>query len=487
MNKKNNLKSQEKKLENKKRNKPEKIKKIALVFVLSLFVVVLLGYGTLILVSYNKSLPRLCLMGNDIGLQNKEELESYVKKIADANLDRIIDVSINGKVTEKAISDFKVELDSTSTAVNVIDFGKSYETFPNFIYFKKIFSKDRSVSPIYTWEGDTESILSSLLNSKKDPEGAKFSTNDQGVFVEGEKLGYEINLESFKKSLERCLSEGCSEIRVTTKAIPSDITSSKLSSYLADIIKTIQGGMTLNASEKYKKFTLSGENLIGFVDYDKTIENKALWWSQDNIETYLKENVSPKVDTSGKTRKISSYDGSIISEGSRGYGLQIEQSAAAIKNALINGENSSKLSIGVTEIKDEYVSPGFTPSRVESKYIDVNLSQQMLYALEGDKLIGSYRVSTGKWSMPTPVGQYSINSKQEMAFSATYKLYMPYWMAFIGQSYGIHELPETVTGRKEGSSSLGVPVSHGCIRLGVGDAKTVYDWAEVGTPIFIHK
>lgn len=110
-----------------------------------------------------------------------------------------------------------------------------------------------------------------------------------------------------------------------------------------------------------------------------------------------------------------------------------------------------------------------------------------MYILEGSKLINSYRVSTGKWSMPTPVGQFAINSKDPKAYSRTYNLYMPYWMAFIGHEYGIHELPETPSGRKEGESSLGVPVSHGCVRLGVGSAAEVYNWAEIGTPVFIHK
>jgi lipoprotein-anchoring transpeptidase ErfK/SrfK len=60
-------------------------------------------------------------------------------------------------------------------------------------------------------------------------------------------------------------------------------------------------------------------------------------------------------------------------------------------------------------------------------------------------------------------------------------------MAFIGSEYGIHELPEWPDGTKEGESHLGTPVSHGCVRLGRGDAQAVYDWVEVGTPVFIHR
>ena len=63
---------------------------------------------------------------------------------------------------------------------------------------------------------------------------------------------------------------------------------------------------------------------------------------------------------------------------------------------------------------------------------------------------------------------------------------MPYWMAFIGNSYGIHELPYYPNGYREGSNLLGQSVSHGCVRLGIGAAGRVYSWALVGTPVVVH-
>ena len=62
---------------------------------------------------------------------------------------------------------------------------------------------------------------------------------------------------------------------------------------------------------------------------------------------------------------------------------------------------------------------------------------------------------------------------------------MPYWMAFDNRGYGLHELPEWPGGYKEGASHLGHRVSHGCVRLGVGAAKKLYDWAEVGTLVIV--
>ena len=64
---------------------------------------------------------------------------------------------------------------------------------------------------------------------------------------------------------------------------------------------------------------------------------------------------------------------------------------------------------------------------------------------------------------------------------------MPYWMAITATGkYGIHELPVWPNGYREGEDHLGRPVSHGCIRLGLDSAKFMYEWSNIGTPIFIY-
>lgn len=126
-------------------------------------------------------------------------------------------------------------------------------------------------------------------------------------------------------------------------------------------------------------------------------------------------------------------------------------------------------------------------ARLESgKYIDINLSKQHLSIFENGMRLGTYRISAGKRGMATPTGSFKILSKRSRAWSNKYKLFMPYWMQFTPVGHGIHELPEWPGGYKEGVAHLGRPVSHGCVRLGVGPAKAVYEWADIGIPVIIH-
>lgn len=127
-----------------------------------------------------------------------------------------------------------------------------------------------------------------------------------------------------------------------------------------------------------------------------------------------------------------------------------------------------------------------TPKIKDGKYVDVNLAKQLLTIFNNGDNMGTYRISSGKWSMKTPTGMFNILGKQRKRWSKEYRLFMPYWMQFTRAGHGIHELPEWPNGYKEGASHLGTPVSHGCVRLGVGPARTVYSFVDVGTPVFIH-
>ncbi|HCU70535.1 MAG TPA: hypothetical protein DIC35_02130 [Candidatus Moranbacteria bacterium] len=162
--------------------------------------------------------------------------------------------------------------------------------------------------------------------------------------------------------------------------------------------------------------------------------------------------------------------------------------ASIISFSLVSAAQVSEFG-GSSSIMDNSGHPIMLASNnlQKGKRIDINLATQTLTRYQDGKAIGSYKISSGKRSMPTPKGTFEIHSKARRAWSEEYKLFMPYWMAFTPSgSHGIHELPEWPNGAKEGAKHLGVPVSHGCVRLGVGAARAVYDWAPVGTPVIIH-
>lgn len=133
------------------------------------------------------------------------------------------------------------------------------------------------------------------------------------------------------------------------------------------------------------------------------------------------------------------------------------------------------------------MSASSTVPIVLQKSLFVSLKKQQLEMRLNNIAIAAHPVSGGLPRTPTPIGTFKILQKHPRAWSNSAKLWMPYWMHFSGRGHGLHELPEWPGGRKEGENHLGRPASHGCVRLGIGAAKAVYDWSPVGTPVVISK
>lgn len=136
-----------------------------------------------------------------------------------------------------------------------------------------------------------------------------------------------------------------------------------------------------------------------------------------------------------------------------------------------------------TEIPTEtFIPPTPVPTGIggDEAWIDVDLTQQMVYTYRGSELINSFLVSTGTWEHPTVTGQYNIYVKYEytdMSGPGYYLPNVPYTMYFY-KGYGLHGT--------YWHSNFGTPMSHGCVNLRTEDAQWLFDFASVGTLVNVH-
>ena len=114
------------------------------------------------------------------------------------------------------------------------------------------------------------------------------------------------------------------------------------------------------------------------------------------------------------------------------------------------------------------------------RWIDVNLSEQRVYAYEGDIVVNSFIVSTGTARTPTVTGKYKIWIKLKsttMSGPGYHLTNVPYTMYFHGD-YGLHGT--------YWHNNFGTPMSHGCVNLSIPDAQWLYNWAFEGTEVNVH-
>jgi lipoprotein-anchoring transpeptidase ErfK/SrfK len=133
----------------------------------------------------------------------------------------------------------------------------------------------------------------------------------------------------------------------------------------------------------------------------------------------------------------------------------------------------------------QYIDPIPTPEipiivTDDSRWIDVNLTNQRTYAYEGSDLIRTFIVSTGTYYYPTVTGQYHIYVKYR-------------YDDMSGPGYSLPDVPYTMYFYKGYSfhgtywhNNFGVPMSHGCINMTIADSMWLYNWASVGTLVNIH-
>jgi len=116
----------------------------------------------------------------------------------------------------------------------------------------------------------------------------------------------------------------------------------------------------------------------------------------------------------------------------------------------------------------------------DGRWIDVNLSEQQIYAYESNVVVNSFIVSTGLPDTPTVTGEYRIYSKvpiQDMSGPGYYLPDVP-WVMYFYDEYGFHGT--------YWHNNFGTPMSRGCVNLRIEDAEWLYNWASVGTRVSVH-
>ena len=146
-----------------------------------------------------------------------------------------------------------------------------------------------------------------------------------------------------------------------------------------------------------------------------------------------------------------------------------------------------------TDVVREFENEGevnvVTDPAMETKWILVDISEQTLYAYDGEVLFMKQTVSTGLELTPTSVGVFSIHRKTPSRYMQG---------PTPGQSNQFYDLPGVpwdMYFSNDGSvihgaywhNNFGRQWSHGCVNLPLDKARELYEWTPVGTPVVIRE
>lgn len=286
-----------------------------------------------------------------------------------------------------------------------------------------------------------------------------------------------------------------------------------LNSSINKLIISLDKNYVVQTESDYKAILLLGVdsynngNLKEGIDYLKKIPSTSKYANKANkyIKQYVNEYKEGLFNQADELVKDDYYtkainllkdaDTSIIDVNDTDIEAKINSISEARENYLTSissNENKQETISASSKLLQSLTSNNINTLNIESltsNLIYVNLKDQITYIYKGsinnwDK-IKSFKCSTGIESEKTPTGIFDVRERGAWFFSDKYNQGGKYWVQFYGD-YLFHSVPYNKEQSEVVDYTLGVPASHGCIRLKTEDAKWIYDNIESGTKVIIN-
>ena len=113
----------------------------------------------------------------------------------------------------------------------------------------------------------------------------------------------------------------------------------------------------------------------------------------------------------------------------------------------------------------------FKPRHTDDRHVEVDISRQVMSLVQGDTPVHTFHVSTGAPSTPTIRGKFRFYLRQ-----AGYNSKRMYYSVYFRGGYAIHGY----------SSVPNYNASHGCVRNPIPFSRFIYNWVEIGMPIYVY-
>lgn len=212
-------------------------------------------------------------------------------------------------------------------------------------------------------------------------------------------------------------------------------------------------------------------------------------YDKAKIQQFINDSVAPTVTVAPINRKVfkdaTTGVETVLTQGRNGQQIQDSET---VTNSVYDAVSAGK---GIDQPISIVQAPFITNTIVGNsgggggaKMIEVNLSQQRLTMYEGNTVIRSVLVSTGKAATPTQVGEFAIYAKYPMqtmtgTINGEY-YYVPNikWVSYFDGGEALHGT--------YWHHNFGHPMSHGCVNMTEDDAYFLYNWAPIGTKVVVH-
>lgn len=439
-------------------------KKILTVFTaINILFLLIIGANTL-------SFPNTIVGKTNLGLKTRDSVRAYLTD----NYLSTLRLTINAQTYDLSYEHIGVYMD-IEEAVSEIFAPNRFPWPSNIRHMTAQIFRPRSVHVPLTFSQEFYEYIAKINAAGSAHQDIVYlDQDDKQATLYAPQQRYAVDMELLQQELLRHFGSLEQPLTVPLVETPNSLegkiasTNTRLSRVYNDPLTVIVG---LNGSNQF--ITLSPEDLRRYTTASISADSDTVTFSI-NYDTFLPD----------LTTALSVYQATFNPT------TAYERVGNGIKNALATryeGGPAESVKVGID-------SGPNTEGEIAAQYIEIDISQQKLFTFKNGNIVKTYRVSTGK-DYPTPVGSFKILNKTGLGFSSIYNVWMPYWMGFefskeLHAYFGIHELPYFYSGRNKiqrPREFIGAPNTGGCVALDIGDAKEVYQFADIGTPVVIYQ
>lgn len=437
----------------------------------------------------DKIYPKIMIAGQKTGGLTPTEAKLALQKIAASLNEQGPEITYENQTLKPTLSEMGVTFNIEEAVSEAFDFGRkgSWKDRISEHWQILIHQHQITISPQID-EAKFNAYLGQLARvAEKEPVNASLAIKNGTVVLISSEKGRGLDKEKLKNDIEDFINSGKNGNIV--------MKSSDLSPKINE-----EGTLAAKAAaEKYlaaAPLTVTFPSGLGPAETDETNSWTAeraeigSWIKFSESDNELSASVSPnafvnwiakQVEIAAQDREIEDGTGNVLSEGQDGRGADTNTLTAQIRDALGKGQPGSFV-LGVFAIPrgEKIIYPHAQPGRFGGKYIDINLSEQTLYAFEGSTLVNQFLISSGKRGYGTPTGEFAVYSKNASTLMDGPDYYLPNvpWVSWFLGDYSIHGT--------YWHHNFGHPMSHGCVNASTPDAEWLYGWDDIGTPVYVH-
>ncbi len=434
--------------------------------------------------------PGIWVQTQPLAGMTKQQVIDRLEPINKAMLLEKVTLIIKDKEFQPTLAQLGYQVDTEAMAAAALRLGRGPD-LQRIILTLLDYKKKGNIPIQYSID---QGIFEAYLNEigkdiTKEPKNMAFDYQEGNLIIAPAEEGITLDKNELKQAIQQQVQPG-KTTRIVLNFHPTNpeiIHDSQVSQAKLRLTELLKQPLNLQAEEINE--TITPEKLFSLLYFPAEDNQLKVSLNEDKLQAVI-TSLAKKVDKKAVAQEVSAVNNTVIKEGEDGRQLDVPDATSRIKQRFEAADLATPLILKTTKIDKKVISisPEYVLGRHPGRYIEIDLSSQRMHLMEGDNYHRTFIISTGKWDMPTPIGEFQIHNHVKTAWSKRYGLYMDNWMAISSSGeYGIHQLPRWPGGKIEGTNHLGRPVSHGCVRLGPGDAEYVYDWSPNGTPVIIHQ